>query len=151
MATSIEEPEPVVAAAFPVEPAATAAPRSNVLAKIAFGLACAVVVLMGSYSLILATHQDELGPLLDQGQSFSDGMQAFHEYAAAHGGVLPPWLMAMSLLSLTAGVVWVAALVCGIVAVCRPVDRSWAVAALVITGIAPLFFCCGGVASAMSG
>ena len=130
-ATGIEQSGPFVAAAYTGEAGPAAPPRSNVLAKVAFGLSCAVVVLMGSYSLVLATHQDELRPLFEQGQSFSDGMQAFNEYTAAHGGVPPPWLMAMSLLSLTGGLVWVAA--------------------LVITGIAPVFFCCGGIASTMPG
>lgn len=150
-ATRLDQPGPGVIPVHPVEPTAPVTPRSNVMGKVAFGLAFAVVVLIGLYCIIGSAYRAELEPLVQPDRSFSEQMQAFQEYAASRGGMPPTWMMAMSLLSVTAALVWVAALVCGIVGVCRTTNRSWAIAALVVTGLTPLLFCCGGLAFTLPG
>jgi hypothetical protein len=150
-ATRLEQPQVPADLLPPFGPTRPAVPTSNVIAKVAFGLACTVVVTLGLYCLIGSLHQAELEPLIQPERTFSEQMQAFQEYTASRGGMPPGWMMAMSLLSLTGVVMWVAALVCGIVGVCRPSNRSWAIAALVITAFTPLLFCCGGIAFMMPG
>ncbi len=148
-ATRLESPEVAVADFRPVEPDRPPLPTSNVLGKVAFGLACTTFVVACASWTIAFTHRDELQPALQAQMDRTPGeqFQAGQELAAtlASGPAAEAW-MAMSLLAQCAALIWVAALVCGLISVCRPVRRGWAVAALVITGIIPVLFCCGGLA-----
>ena len=137
--------------ALPQQSAELPALPSNQLAKVAFGLACAVLVFVCLYGVLGSIHRLELEPLLQPDRTFAEQMEAFQDYAASRGGNLPAWLVGMSLLSFSAGLAWLATLVCGIISVRRPVNRSWAVAALIIAGLMPVVFCCGGLALAQQG
>ena len=67
------------------------------------------------------------------------------ECLEAQGGNPPTWMITMMLLEFGGLGVWLGAIICGIVGVCRPRRRAWAVAALIIAGFAAVFLCCGGL------
>ena len=117
----------------------------NRVAVVAFGLACGLVLLTCLYLMVFSAHRLELEDLARPEQTFAENLQAFNEYVDQQGGRVPGWMVAMAVLPLSAVLVWIATLVCGMVGVRRAPRRAWALAALVIAGMVSVFFCCGGV------
>jgi len=58
---------------------------------------------------------------------------------------VPRWLVSIWVLDLSAGLNWIALVTCGIIGVRRPQHRASAIVALIIAGLVPIFFCCGGL------
>jgi hypothetical protein len=136
-----EQPAPP-AAQPPFQPAGE--PHPNRIAVVALVLALAAMALVIMYLQVLASHQAEIESFYKPGMSFGDQMEAFSEYLQSQQGSIPAWVIALSLLPITAGLCWIAAVVCAIIAVRHPQRRGLAVAALLIVGGVPLLLCCGG-------
>jgi hypothetical protein len=123
----------------------------NPLALVAFGLSCFTLLLLFGAGAIASAHALEMESLqervLELQQSGTPMMvatqQAMGEAYKESGGMPPRWMVLMGLMQMVALVTWVAALICGIIAVRRPRRRGWAVASLVTLGILPLMFCAG--------
>jgi len=60
-------------------------------------------------------------------------------------GEMPGWLIHFYLYLGVGGLFWVAALICGVIAVRWQFRRRFAVASLAFCGLTPLIFCCSGV------
>jgi hypothetical protein len=75
---------------------------------------------------------------------FSAGQQASAELLDEYGGMPPSWMIGLFMLYCCAGMTWLAALVCALVGMRRVRRRRLAIAALAMTAVFPLLFCCGG-------
>lgn len=122
---------------------APSAPPPNVVALVAFALACVMLLLAGCWLILLGSHGAEFAELGEPGRSFSEQTEALTKFADAHGGTFPSWFLAFYLLIPGIGACWVAALVCGIFGVRFPRRRSFAIAALMMVGSVPILACCG--------
>ena len=113
----------------------------------AFALACVVVVIVFAAQLVIAPHSleiEELANSMSSAPSLSDRLDAQTEFFRVRGGV-PLWLAVFLVLMVIGGLTWIASVVCALIAIRRPQRRRFAAAALVIAGLIPLFFCCGGL------
>ena len=136
--------------AFALAPA-TAVGR-NRLAVAAMILAFAVVAQLLMSAVIARKHFAELQSVQqrmmesqkDAANPVSAAQRTMTEFYDQNGGVPPGWFMALGMLYLTAGLTWLAAMICGAIAVSRPYRRGLAVASLLTAGIAPILFCCSG-------
>jgi MFS family permease len=82
--------------------------------------------------------------LVEEGNSYYQASQKLSaEYFEETGGVFPAWMFAIYALGAAAMMLWVAALVCGIIAARWEPRRRYAVASLVVCGVTPVVFCCG--------
>lgn len=80
-----------------------------------------------------------------QSGGFGQMMKAQQEMIDKNGGRLPSWMTMMILCELAGGMVWFAALICGLIGLRGVYDRrDKAIIALVICGILPIVACCGG-------
>ena len=119
----------------------------NRIALVALILACVEVALLIAMQVIWQTNRlegEELMKALTPATNLSQMLEAQSEFFKSRGGV-PRWMVAFVLLEVTAGLNWIALLVCGLIGVSRPQHRALAVAALAIAGLVPVFFCCGGL------
>lgn len=114
---------------------------TTALAGWALGLASAALVLHFGLNVIMAPHLEELA---GSSASPQEMRRALIEQIERSGGP-PGWLLATGLGFTLVFAVWVAGLVCGIIAVRRPVGRGRAIASLAICGLMFLLFCVGGV------
>ena len=127
-------------------------PERNRLAVVAAILAGLALIGLLTFNRIVAAHQEELQQvqnrtfeLMDEGTGmFVASQKASMEVYEDNGGVPPNWILALGLVMALSGLVWLAALICGIFAVRKPFHRQYAVAALVACGISPVIFCCCG-------
>ncbi len=113
-------------------------------AAVLAGLAIAFVV---AFLLVTRPHQSELLELSRTMQTggFGQMMKAQQEMIDKNGGRLPSWMTMMILCELAGGMVWFAALICGLIGLRGVYDRrDKAIIALVICGILPIVACCGG-------
>lgn len=113
-------------------------------AAVLAGLAIAFVV---AFLLVTRPHQTELLELSRTMQTggFGQMMKAQQEMIDKNGGRLPSWMTMMILCELAGGMVWFAALICGLIGLRGVYDRrDKAIIALVICGILPIVACCGG-------
>ncbi len=135
--------------ALPHSPANSRGPgpaHQNRLAVVAFILMVLSVASLIAAELVLAPHMEELEPVLrsvQDAKSFGDISRAQAEFFDAYE-VLPGWYLASVVLQATSALAWLAAVTCGIIAVLRQHRRPLAVTTLVIAGLVPVFFCCGG-------
>ena len=148
VATGLQPAQPAPAAFAPDMSHADLALLShpNTIAKVALILACVQVMLVASAQIIGASHRLELetfGKAVMESGTFAGMMKAQSEFLEAHGG-MPQWMIAISLLQLSTGLAWIAGLVCSLIGIRRIRRRGLAVAALAITGLVPILFCCGG-------
>lgn len=145
-ATGLAQPETTPTPGVPRYATVPTPPTTNVLAKVAFALACLVVILCVLCWSVAYANREALAPLLqpDPGATFAEQLRAGREYAESVDPAEAAPLMVISLLMWSAGLVWVAALVCSIISMTRPVQRNWAIGALVLTCASPFLFCCGG-------
>jgi hypothetical protein len=130
-------PDPHVESPWSATPTtATWAPPQNVpanrptnkLAVVALVLACAAVLLgLASTIPIIGAVTRELGT-----NATAEQMNAYLEKAAESGA---PWVVKSVLIMLGAFGLWVAGVVCGILAIRKPVWRGVSIAALVILGL----------------
>jgi hypothetical protein len=54
-------------------------------------------------------------------------------------------MIAAVLFEMGGALMWIAALVCALIALRRPERRRLSVTALVVTGLVPVLLCCGGL------
>lgn len=143
--TASAQMEPVQAPPVPY-PDASLAYHPNRIALVALALACGEVVLLIAMQWVMASNRleaEELMKTLTPATSFSQILEAQSEFFKSRGGV-PRWMIAFSLLELTTGLNWIALVTCGIIGVRRTQHRASAIVALIISGLVPIFFCCGG-------
>ena len=115
----------------------------NQIAIVALVLALLVVAFLSFYLSVLRAHRLEMETFYRPDMTLNEQVQALSDYMDSQGQ-FPAWVMALSVLPLCAGLSWIGAIVCGIVAVRRPQRRRLAIAALLIAGFAPVLLCCGG-------
>ncbi len=130
----------------PVYAVMSSAQHPNRLAIVAFALACCLVVLVVVTHLIIAPHSlevEEFAKAVGSAASFSDTLEAQSDFLKARGGV-PSWMVAYVVLQVGGGPIWIAIIVCGLIAIRRPQRRGFAMAALVMAGLIPVVVCCGG-------
>jgi len=144
----VSQAPPVANPAYPAEPLpAHSAPKpyphpefnraGNSVAVVAFVLASLGVGLV-IIGIVIAAQQPNdslaLQQVLQEAEGTSGQLQAVQEYIRQHGGTIPTWLIAITLLQLCALVFCATALVCGIVALRRTARRKMSVAAATISG-----------------
>ncbi len=146
MASPLMEVGDAVALQSP-EPISYARPDTNAnpLAVAAFILAAAMVMLMLSSTMIIASHSLELEQLQKElqqqrGADAGSQVQSMMRYIEAHGGRIPGWLMAVGWMGFFAMAAWPAAIVCGLLALRRRARRPMAVIALMSCGCIALWF-----------
>lgn len=128
-------------------------PRRNRCAVVALMLVGVMIVQVFAISRIAAAHQDffrELGEKIkaevDEGtDSMVATQRTWLEHIESLGGTIPGWMQALSLLCCGMVLTWIGAVVFGIIGALRPYRRQWAVLALVLSGLTPVMFCCGGL------
>jgi len=108
---------------------------TNPLALVAFGLTVLMVVLLTVSTYTLAAHSLEFEELTQEvqkhGSNPASQFSAWMDYANAHGGQVPVWMMVAGLLELCGLAVSVAALICGLLALRHPARRGLAVASVI--------------------
>ena len=144
LAGRMEEPnvgvQPVVDFAPPAE-------SPNNVAVAAIMLACATLALYVMYTLILASHADEVAELTEiaaSAQSFNETLEAQNEFMSQYDSP-PAWMIGAFVCVALGGLTWIAASVCGIIGLRRIARRKLALAALLISGFVLVMICCGGV------
>lgn len=126
---------------------ALSAQHPNRIATVAFALACGELLLLAAMRWILASHRLELEQLMTAMESatgLTEMVEAQNQFFKSRGGV-PSWLIALMALEIAAGLNWAAIIVCGIIGARRPNRRKLAITALVVAGLVPIVFCCGGL------
>ena len=121
-------------------------PTVNTLAVVALILAGGSLASVALARLVLYRHRVEWAQLQEgimQGTSIGEQMKAQSEFLEEHPEAVR-WLAPVSILLLTSGLLSLAALICGVIAICRPQRRGVAAAALVMAGVVPILVCCGG-------
>jgi len=125
---------------------------SNRLAVVAVTLAGMMLVGLITVNRIAAAHRPELQQVQNRTLELADGgagmiiasQKAWVEVYEKNGGVPPDWILAAALTMVLSGMLWLAALICGILAVRKPLHRHFAIASLVVCGVSPVVFCCSG-------
>jgi hypothetical protein len=114
------------------------ATRGNLVAFVGFGLSMAATLLLMIAKLVSSPHTAEAQRFYVPGKSI---MQAQREMLDFYGGNIPSWLVAAGLLWLFSLGIWLAALICSLIALRGPHRRAWAAAGLILWGVYPLLFC----------
>lgn len=125
-----------------------AASAANHVATVGLVLAVISILFVFAYYLVARPHRDEINELgrAVQTGGFREVMRIQQEWIEQQGG-LPGWVLAMTLFQLCSGACWLAALICGVLGMRRHYNRrERAVMALVMCGVMPVLYCCGGVA-----
>lgn len=127
----------------------TQSPAGNPLAVVALLLALGAFALFFVAAIVLQPHMQELMPVA---QGMVEAMRAGqpdellriqNEFLARHNG-MPAWLVAAFVIDIGACLAWLAGVICGLIALRRPQRRRMAVGALIVSGLLPVFLCCGG-------
>ncbi len=121
--------------------------RGNRLAIVTWVLLALSIATMMAVNAVVRQHAAELEPVQKSLEAGKDPFQISREHPELFGGGgnVPPWMLASSMLMVMGGLFWLAAVVCGIVAVTRPYRRAMAISALVTAAVLPVFMCCGGL------
>ncbi len=143
----VELPDPSVAPAHPA-----GVPGPNRLAVVAVIFAGLLLIGLITVNRITAAHREELEQVQNRALELTDegagvivaSQKAWMEVYEDNGGVPPNWLMTMALVMALSGLVWLGALICGILALRKASYRHFAVATLAVCGISPVVFCCCG-------
>ncbi len=110
----------------------------NTIAIVALVLAGMMLVAMFVTGMILAAHPLEFQDLVEKventGTDFKSQIDAMNAFLADRGGVPPIWLVVFSILQLLTWILWLAALICGLIGMRRIAKRKLAIAALSICG-----------------
>jgi hypothetical protein len=110
----------------------------NTLAVVAFALACSIVGWLIAAMVIASNHLlelEEIAKEIGPAGTMQDQWRVMIDFADRQGGEFPAWFVAMGLVYLMAMATWLAALVCGLIAVRRVPRRGLATAALVICAL----------------
>jgi len=129
-----------------------AAEGRNRLALVTLVLAIAILIQLLIAAMIARKHSAELHAVqqrvLELQKEGTSPIAAFQrasaEFYDRHGGAPPEWFLAQALLYFSAGLMWLAAVICGGIAVLRPHRRGLAAASLITAGLVPVVFCCSG-------
>lgn len=122
-------------------------PSGNTVAVVALVLALATLALIAGSQLLLSGHQMEFQALMETvnaAPNFAARMEAQQKYLEQNPTFLN-WFVPVCLLVLISGLTWIAAVICGVIGIRRPVRRGLATGALVIVAVVPFVFCCGGM------
>jgi len=144
---AVERPGPAVPPAY-----SAGVGESNRLAVVAVTLAGLLLLGLITVNRITAAHRQELQQVQDRALELTEGgagmiiasQKAWVEVYEKNGGAPPDWLLAAALVMILSGMIWLAAIICGILAVRRPMHRHFAIASLVVCGVSPVIFCCCG-------
>lgn len=125
---------------------------SNRLALVAVALAGVMLVSLIMFNRLMSPHTGEIqtmmarmAELAEQGKGMILSMQTAQlELFEESGGAMPSWLAWAVMFEFLGGASWLAAVICGAIAVSRPQRRRYSIAALVACGITPILFCCMG-------
>lgn len=131
-------------AAAPVADSQMEGRPANRIAAVALMLAVVTLGFLTAWRILINPYLPEIESARAGARDFSEIMQASNAVFLDENGVATPEAVLLFLCLLAGGAAWVAATVCGIVGATRAVRRKWAVAALVICGVTPIVFCCGG-------
>ncbi len=124
-------------------------PAGNPLAVVALLLALGAFVLFFIAAIVLQPHMQELMPVA---QGMVEAMRAGqpeellriqNEFLARHNG-MPAWLVAAFVIDIGACLAWLVGIICALMALRRPQRRRMAVGTLILSGLLPVFLCCGG-------
>ncbi len=126
--------------AAPHTPVAT---RSNRIALVALILAVGSLGLYIAGNAFFVPHLDELEAIATPGSTFSENMEAQRVFFEKYGGAPPPWFLAGFACAFGSLAAWLAATICAIIGLRRPMGRTPAVAALVLCGLLTLLACGG--------
>lgn len=133
------------------EPVLATRKASNPLAVVAAVLVGCMVLVLIAEGAVVSANELEFRELSDRMQKISSSDEGFAgviraqlEFYEERGG-MPHWMVTVAILHALLGVSWLAALVCGVIAIRRPARRGLAGFALITCGIVPLFACCGGM------
>jgi DNA-directed RNA polymerase subunit RPC12/RpoP len=125
---------------------------TNRLAIVAVVLAGVMLVSLIMFNRCMSPHVGELqamvermAELTEQGKGMLMSIQTAQlEMFEKSGGTMPPWMYWGVMFEILGGLTWLAAIICGAIAVSRPQHRRYSIAALVACGIAPIVLCCMG-------
>lgn len=137
-----------------LHPHATVAETSpNRIAVVAIALSSAMVLFIVLAGMVASSHQLEMEAMqkriielekVEGTTPFSAAQQASAELLDEYGGMPPSWMIGLFMLYCCAGMTCLAALVCALVGMRRVRRRRLAIAALAMTAVFALLFCCGG-------
>lgn len=145
-AADLREPPPVPAGHAPWPPASPGAAGSGTIAVVALVLTLGFVACTIAYVGIMNAHMDELSSVLDPETIETNPFGAWSKFLQEeYGGRPPGWMLALSALMFGGLALWVAALVCSIIALRGSTRRGMALACLLTCAIWPLLSCCGSV------
>ncbi len=124
---------------------------SNRLAIVAAVLAGVMMSSLIIHNRLMAPYFDDIramteriSELIGQGKGLMVAVQTAQLEFLEKIGDGVTGLVVASMFQLFGGCVWLAAIICAIIAVRRPQHKRYAVAALVACGITPILFCCMG-------
>ena len=145
LATPLGPTEPIPGAAkAPQADEVAPAPSRNRAAVAALVAASTLLLLLVVYVSILSAHQLEIEEAMGNPTQLREAVESLNDYIAARDGEIPSWMFSLIGAQLGAGVAWIASVICGVLGMRVAYRRSWAIAALIMAGLAPVVFCCGG-------
>lgn len=128
---------------------------TNRIARVAIVLALLMFGCLLTFMFITGRHMHELMGGVDMtggfNESFNASQAAVDRLIKENGGVPPTWLLVMQISQIIGMLLWVAALICGIIGVTRTPRRHLAVWALIAVGAAPFVLCIGSTIMVASG
>ncbi len=117
----------------------------NTVAVVALILACCSIVFLLVGKSVLAPHRAEYKVFVDAvkaAPTWEEQTQAQTEFFATHPDAYT-WFVGSTMSFLCGGLASIAAIVCGLIGLRRPMRRRLAAAALAISMV-PVFLCCSG-------
>ncbi len=126
--------------------------QTNHIAVVAVMLAVILILCVACQLVLYQTHGAEIEDfvnkvtaLVEQGAGMLEATQEVLQLDAETGtGTIPDWMVAINLVNALSLAVWIATVVCALVGMRRAAKRPLAITAIVIAGVAPVIFCCGG-------
>jgi len=122
-------------------------PARNTLAVVAFSLSLLLIGLFIAAAIIVAPHQLEMESFQEMLQSSEANgksqMQILNDFTEQYGGAIPGWLIAIVMIEAVSILIFLAAVVCGILGVRRTPRKHLAVISLAICSGMFFFFIAG--------
>ena len=116
------------------------APKSNVVAVVSLVLAVLSLVLFIWGSTLVV---NQVSPILQQGGSVQAQQAAMEKFLVDAANRQEPWILNASLLAIGGIISWIAAVVCGLIGISRPLGRGLAIAGLIVAAIPVVIFMFG--------
>ena len=145
----IEEPMPAAVYAPQIDVPFAGSEHPNRIAVVALILACIAVFAVFGVGFASAPHADDLKAMTERAQTLEkEGKNPITAQQIAMGELLdkdglPTWLVVTSVGYCMLPLLWISALVCGVIGVRRVRRRGMAIAALTICGSIVLLMCAG--------